>query len=67
MYSSIIKEQANFQKVLSYDQFFNKFAPIQLQDTVNELFRQLKKYASSGLQKIPDVEELKEDIMKSSY
>jgi hypothetical protein len=68
MYSSIIKELPTFQKVLSDNQVFYEFAPVQLQNTVSALFKQLKKHAAgSGSQKKPDAEELKELIMKSRH
>jgi hypothetical protein len=65
MYSSINKALPIFQKALSDDQVFYEFAPEQLKNTVSTLFKQLKKYAVSVPQKKADVEELKQDIMKS--
>jgi hypothetical protein len=68
MYSSIIKELPTFQKVLSDNNVFYEFAPEQLKNTVSALFKQLKKHAAGSASQIkPDVEELKNDIMKSRH
>lgn len=63
MFSSIIKALPILQEFLSDDHVFFEFAPIQLKNTVMDLFRQLKKYASSGPPIKADVEELKEVSM----
>ena len=63
MYSSIIKALPDFQIILPDDQVFYEFAPIQLKNTVNVLFKQLKKHAKFGSQNKADFEDLKEDLM----
>jgi hypothetical protein len=46
---------------------FSAFAPIQLKNTLSELFKQLKKHSSPAPQKrASNAEELKEDVMRSS-
>jgi hypothetical protein len=42
MYSSIIRELPDFQISLSEDLVFSSFAPVQLKNTVIELFEQVK-------------------------
>ena len=42
MYTLIINAKPDFKMSLSEDQVFSAFAPNQLKNSVNELFRQLK-------------------------
>ena len=63
MYSSIVKALPDFQIALSDEQIFSAFAPIQLKNTLSELFSHLKKFYGTGPEKRANLEELKEDMM----
>ena len=60
MYSIIIKAEPDFQMGLSEDQVFYSIAPIQLKNSVNELFQELNKPAYVETKNRSEDEEIKE-------
>ena len=58
MYSSIVRALPDFQIALSDEQIFSAFSPIQLKNTLSELFSQLKNFYGSAPEKRANLDEL---------